>query len=297
MATATASPKNRLAFKPPKTAAPSRPKILLFGRPGVGKTWTALDFPNVAYMDTEGGADLQHYTDKLEASGGQYLGPNDGTLDPSFVLGQIRALATEKHEFKTLVIDSISKLYNNIIALEAEKLGDKDAFGASKKPAIAFMRSLVSWVNRLDMNVLFIAHEKATWVDDKQGPPTFDCWEKLEYELHLALHAQKRGNSRVAVVKKSRLTGFPELESFDLAYSEFARRYGKDVIEAEVHTLKLASESQLDEIRKLVTKLKITEDGINKALAKRGVENLEDLEASAAEEVIATLKKQAEHAL
>jgi hypothetical protein len=271
--------------------------MLWFGRPGVGKTWTALDFPKVAYMDTEGGADLKHYTAKLEAAGGMYLGPSDGTLDPNFVLGQIRALATEQHGFKTLVIDSITKLYNQIIAHEAERLGDKNAFGADKKPAIAFMRSLVSWVNRLDMNVLFIAHEKATWIDDKQGPATFDCWDKLEYELHLTLHIQKQGASRVATVKKSRLVGFPDLEKFPLSYADFATRYGKDAIEAETHTLQLASESQLAEIDKLLKKLKINDEGISKALAKRGVESFDDLESAAAEEVIATLKKQAENTL
>lgn len=290
MATAT---KSRLKFKAPKAAAPSRPKCLLFGKPGVGKTWLALDFPSVAYMDTEGGADLKHYTAKLEAAGGQYLGPSDGTLDPAFVLGQVRALASEEHGFKTLVIDSISKLFNSIIAAEAERLGDKNAFGADKKPAIAFMRSLVSWVSRLDMNVLFIAHEKATWIEDKQGPPTFDCWDKLEYELHLALHAQKQGSSRIAQVRKSRLTGFPEGERFDLDYSAFAARYGKDVIEAEVHSIELATEEQIAEIGKLINTLKIPEADIAKALSKRNVEAVEDLDQLAASEILVSLRAKA----
>ena len=59
----------------PKAAEPSKPKMLIYGKPGVGKTWAALDFPSVYYMDTEGGADLEHYTDKLLAAGGMYFGP------------------------------------------------------------------------------------------------------------------------------------------------------------------------------------------------------------------------------
>ncbi len=30
----------------PKSAKPSKPKILIYGKPGVGKTWAALDFPS-----------------------------------------------------------------------------------------------------------------------------------------------------------------------------------------------------------------------------------------------------------
>jgi KaiC/GvpD/RAD55 family RecA-like ATPase len=102
---------SKLKAVKPKKAEPKKPKILIYGKPGVGKTWQALDFPSVYYIDTEGGADLAHYTDKLERSGGVYLGPDQGSLDFATVLEQVQALATERHDFRTLVIDSISKLY------------------------------------------------------------------------------------------------------------------------------------------------------------------------------------------
>ena len=76
--------RSRLKAVAPKAAEPSKPKVLIFGKPGVGKTWQALDFPSVYYIDTEGGADLAHYTDKLERSGGVYRarllqgGPDQG---------------------------------------------------------------------------------------------------------------------------------------------------------------------------------------------------------------------------
>lgn len=293
-ATATA-PKPKLAFKAPKEAAPSRPKILLFGRPGVGKTWLALDFPNVAYMDTEGGADLKHYTDKLEAAGGQYVGPSDGTLDAKFVLNQIRALATEPHEFKTLVIDSITKLYNHIIAIEAERLGDKNAFGADKKPAIAFMRSLVSWINRLDMNVVFIAHEKTEWGvlsngergEIGKGP---DVYDKIVYELDLCFQVVKRGPQRTASVKKSRLIGFPEGESFELDYKQFADRYGVDVIEKAGKVLVLATAEQVAEIRRLVDLLKLDATVTDKWLEKANAEKFEEFNTAQAAKIVESLK-------
>jgi adenosyl cobinamide kinase/adenosyl cobinamide phosphate guanylyltransferase len=114
-------------------------------------------------MDTEGGADLKHYQARLKEAGGAYMGPSDGTLDFQTVLSEIQTLATEKHPYKTLIIDSITKLYQTSISSEAEKLGDKDAFGASKKPAIAYMRRLVAWIDKLDMNVVLIAHEASEW--------------------------------------------------------------------------------------------------------------------------------------
>lgn len=255
---------SKLKAVAPKAAEPSKPKILIFGKPGVGKTWASLDFPRVYYIDTEGGADLEHYTDKLEKSGGVYFGPEQGSLSFDAVMEQIQALATEDHEYKTLVIDSISKLFNLEVAKEGDRLGDKNAFGADKKPAIAYMRKLVSWLSRLDMNVILISHEKPQWGVDAKGERTeigvtFDCWDKLEYELHLCLNILKMGGQHKARVRKSRLTGFPDSSVFDWSYAEFANRYGKEIIEKKGEKLELATEEQLTEITRLLGIVKLSE--------------------------------------
>jgi hypothetical protein len=287
---------SKLKAKDPETAAPSKPKILIFGKPGVGKTWTSIDFPSCYYIDTEGGADLAHYTEKLKKAGGVYMGPEDGSLDFPTVIEQFQALASEKHEFKTVIVDSISKLFNTAVANEAERLGDKDAFGASKKPAIAFMRRLVAWVNRLDMNVLFIAHSRSEWGVDSKGErseigQTFDCWDKLEYELHLALEIFKQGAARKARVRKSRLTGFPDATVFEWSYPSFAERYGKDIIEAASTPINLATEAQVAEITRLVATVKVDQSDIDKALAKANAENFSELNTEQADKLIAWLKK------
>ena len=96
----------------------------------------------VYYVDCEGGAALDHYTDKLERAGGVYMGPKDGANDINVVVAEVKALATTRHDYKTLVIDSYSKLFNSAIAVEYERMEqagremDK-TFGAEKKPAIA----------------------------------------------------------------------------------------------------------------------------------------------------------------
>ena len=275
----------------PKEAEPSKPKILIYGKPGVGKTWTSLDFPNVYYIDTEGGADLTHYTDKLKRSGGVYFGPEQGSLDFDAVIGQIQALATEKHAYKTVVIDSISQLYNIEIMREADRLGDKDAFGASKKPAINYIRRLTNWLNRVDMNVIIISHEKSEWMTGQQIGTTFDCWDKLEYQLHLCLQIVKNGPNRIAKVRKSRLQGFPEAENFDWSYPEFAERYGKDVIEQEVKQIVLATPEQLEEIKRLIDTTKLPEGMEKKWLDAGNSERWEDMDSEKVSKVITYINK------
>ncbi len=286
---------SKLKAKDPKSAEPSKPKILVFGKPGVGKTWTSLDFPNCYYIDTEGGANLSHYTDKLKASGGVYMGPEDGSLDFKTVIEQVQALATEKHQFKTLIVDSITKLFNTAIADESERLGAKDAFGASKKPAIAFMRRLVNWTNRLDMNVLFIAHSKTEWGVDKDGNrseigQTFDCWDKLEYELHLALQVEKSGPKRTAKVRKTRLTQFPDAEVFSWNYPDFAAKYGKEIIEGKVKTITLASAEQVTEVERLCGVIRVSDEEKEKWFNKAGVETFAEMDAETVNKVIEYLK-------
>lgn len=285
---------SKLKAKDPKEAAPSRPKVLIYGKPGVGKTWAALDFPGVYYIDTEGGADLAHYTDKLKKAGGVYMGPEDGACDFLVLLDQVKALATEKHPYKTLVIDSISKVFNTAIALESEKLGDKNAFGADKKPAVTYMRQLVMRLQALDMNVILIAHEKVEWgmVDGerKEVGATFDCWDKLEYELHLALRIVKQGPARKAFVRKSRLTGFPEGTSMPWGYAEFSERYGRDVMEHAVTPVVLATPEQLKRLEELLDLVKVEDNFKDRCFTRAGVDKWADMKGEQISAVIAALE-------
>ncbi len=285
---------SKLRAVTPKAAEPSKPKCLIYGKPGVGKTWAALDFPSVFYIDTEGGADLAHYTDKLEKAGGMYLGPAQGSLSFETVLEQIKALATEEHGFRTLVIDSVSKLFNSEIADEADRLGDKDVFGASKKTAIAYMRQMVSWLQRIDMNVVLIAHEKSEWgmVRGQRSEigATFDAWDRLGYELHLILHIVKDGNKRAAKVGKSRLLGFPEGQSFPWSYAEFSQRYGRDVIEQVSVPIVLATHAQVAELTRLLDTVKLPEGTTDKWLKKAEVDGWHEMTSDVIGKCIASLK-------
>jgi hypothetical protein len=255
-----------------------------------------MDFPRPYYIDAEGGARLGHYQAKLLKSGGVYFGPEDGANDFNSVVEQIKALATEKHEFQTLVIGSITKLYQTAIAQEAERLGDKDGFGASKKPAIKQLRSMFNWIMRIDMNVVLEAHEVIEWGKNPkndqreeigQNP---DVWEKVVYEMDLVLRLEKHGMSRYAIPKKSRLLGFPEGDRFACDYEAFADRYGRDFIQAPVVPIELATPEQVADIVTLLDILKIEESALEKIMKKAGAENWSELSTAQAADTIAWLR-------
>lgn len=287
-------PKSKLGAVDPKAAEPSRPKITIFGKPGVGKTWGALDFPSVYYIDTEAGADLAHYTDKLKSSGGVYFGREQGSQDFATVIEQVKALATEQHPYKTLVIDSLSKIYNLEVNKEAERLGEKDGFGASKKPAVRMSSTLIRWLDKLDMNVILICHEKPEWSKGEQIGFVPDAHEKLEYELHLCLRITKEGESRKAYIKKTRLIQFPDGGKFDWSYVEFAKKSGKEVMEAQAKQIILATPEQVKELNDLLEIIKMPEDTIEKWLKKANAEKFEEMESSVINACINLMKTKKE---
>lgn len=296
---------SKLKAKPPESIDPGHIKAILFGRPGAGKTWLALGFPTPYYIDTEGGARLLHYTERLTKAGGSYMGPSEGANDLASIVEQVQALATEQHDYKTLVIDSISKPFMTAIANEQERLGDKDAFGASKKPAVAQMRRLINWLQRLDMNVFLIAHEVSEWglVNGQRTEigKTADVYDKLLYDLDLTLqiraHSAKR---RDAVVFKTRLTGFPAgdvimlQDGEDKGYEEIASRYGRDFIEKTAEPIQVATADQVDQIKKLFDALNMPEEQITKLLTKANAETVAEMDSQTAGKLIAWLKAKIE---
>jgi AAA domain len=281
---------SKLGAIDPKATEPSRPKTVVFGKPGVGKTWVSLDFPSVYYIDTEAGADLPHYTDKLKKSGGVYFGREQGSQDFATVIDQVKALATETHPYKTLVIDSQSKIYNLEVNKEAERLGEKDGYGASKKPAVRMSGTLIRWLDKIDMNVILICHEKPEWSKGEQVGFIPDAHEKIEYELHLCLRIVKEGDSHKAYVKKSRLIEFSAGSRFDWSYTEFAKKYDRKVMEASAKQIVLASPEQLTELANLLEIVRLPEGETDKWLKKANVESFSEMSWDKVDACITMLK-------
>ena len=84
----------------PAASVQKKAKVLVYGEPGVGKTWFALTFPRVALIDTEGGADLY---------GGRFDFDVLRTKSFGDILDAIEAVkADHGRTWQTLVIDPIS---------------------------------------------------------------------------------------------------------------------------------------------------------------------------------------------
>jgi hypothetical protein len=285
----------KLKGKDPGECVQKKAKTLIFGAPGVGKTWTSLDFARVYYIDVEGGASRDHYRKKLQDSGAAYFGPRDGSQDFDSVNEEVITLATTKHDYKTLVFDSFSKLFNTACGEEEERLltaNKKVEFGIEKKAAIRHTRRLVRWLDRIDMNVIIICHEKPLWKDGEQIGVTYDGWDKLEYELDLTLNITRRGENRVATVRKSRLIEFPERTTFPWSYQEFASRYGKDIIESDSRAITLATADQVTTLRQLIKVVRVDQDTIDKWFNKAGVETFEEMDTATIAKCIEFLTKQ-----
>lgn len=76
------------------------PLILIYGRGKMGKTTLASEFPNPIFIQTEDGAGAIELTSFSD-------GPIGSLGD---VMDALQELATEEHEFKTVVIDSVTQL-------------------------------------------------------------------------------------------------------------------------------------------------------------------------------------------
>lgn len=276
----------------PEIVIAGKPKIMLSGKPGTGKSFFALNAPNPYLIDTEGGATREQYVKKLIANKGAYLGIEHGAQDFAEVIAQVRELAVTKHEYKTLIIDSFSKLYN-VEAAAAEERSGSD-FGKDKREADKPTRKLLNWLSRLDMTVILVCHQKDKWI--RQGRElimegsTFDGYKKLDYELDLWLETKLIGQTRLATVVKSRIEGFPVGTDIDLDFSSFEKLYGKAVVERPVKPIVLATQQQISEIKRLVDLLKVPEDEFDKWLTKAQATEPEDLSTENAEKMLKFLE-------
>jgi hypothetical protein len=277
----------------PEVVKQSKPKFMLSGKPGTGKTMFALNFPSVYLIDTEMGATRKQYVEKLVASGGAYLGPTDGAQDFREVINQVRELATTSHAYHTLVIDSFSKLYNLECAAAEERVGSD--FGKDKREANKPTRQLMRWLERLDMTVILICHQKDKWERRERelimAGSTFDGFPKMEYDLDLWLETKLQGSKRFGTVVKSRIEGFPVGQDIALDFDTFKKLYGESVVEGKVQAIVLASPDQVAEIVRLVELLKVPEDDADKWLAKFQAVEWEDLSKENAAKLLDYLSK------
>ncbi len=260
------------------TDEPKRLKFLLSGDAGTGKTTAAIQMPKPYIIDCERGC--VHYGDLITKSGGAVFEPGD----IHELLAEVRALMTEKHDFLTVVIDPITTIYH-ALGDEGEKKVGSEFSKNYKQYADKFIRRLLDLLTMIDMNVVVTAHEKNEWGKDEDGKPTivgktFDGYAKLHYmfDLWFKLTRGTVATQRIATVAKTRLTEFPDGDSFDWGYKALCDHYGKERLEKGVQTVTFASGEQVERFRFLFSQLDEAEVRALK-LSKVDIDNLADMTA------------------
>ncbi len=275
----------------PGEAKPSKVKMLVAGNPGCGKTWFALDWPMPYLIDAEGGAVREQYQNKLKKVNGLYFGQGQGAGNFSDVIEEVKTLATTTHDRKTLIIDSFSHLYLEEAARAEEKIGND--FGRDKKEANKPTRQLMRWINKCDMNVILVAHNKAKWVrkgtEIFQEGNTFDGYSKLEYDLDLYIEILP--GYKNFIIKKSRIESLPQEQTMPLSYKNFAEIYGAEIIEADVKPANMASKKQIKQIKEMVEALNVMPEQVEKWWKKVDVEDWEEMTFEQIDSLIKNLNK------
>jgi len=268
------------------TTIEKRFKALFYGVAGAGKTTAAIQFPRPYLIDAERGSENDSYTKLLEKQGGVIF----QTSDFDDLISEIKALLTEKHEYKTLIIDPLTTVYNSMLDRAADVVGTE--FGRHYGEANKKMKRLLDLLIRLDMNVIITSHAKNEYGEGmKVIGETYDCYKKLDYLFDLVIQIQKRGKQRMGVVKKSRIQSFEELESFPFSYDAVAEKYGREVLERDAIAQKLASSEQVSRLNHLITLLKIEPETTNKWLEKAQASSFDEMEEEQVIKCIDALEK------
>ncbi len=269
-------------------AVNKRLKLFMFGPAGVGKTTAAIQFPYAYIIDTEKGA--ENYSKVINSAGGVVF----HTTDIHETIAEVKALLTEKHEYRTLVIDPITPLYQDLLDKSEQKVGSD--FGRHYGAANKIMKRLINLIMRLDMNVVITSHAK-----NEYGPglvvvgKTFDAWKQIDYMFDLVLELTKVGKGaeakRYGNVIKTRLATFPDGDTFEWSYKEVARRAGATEVERRAATVALATPEQLAEMRTLLDTVKLPEDWTEKVFSKAGVDDWADMPGDKLQACVDQLRK------
>lgn len=263
----------KLRGKKPEVST-KRLKALFFGEPGAGKTTAAIQFPKPYLIDTERGAENAQYVAALDRVGGQVFQSNDF----GDIVQEVTALLSEKHDYRTLIIDPITTVYDDLLQKAERKVGTD--FGRHYGEAKKEWKRLGNLLLRVDMNVIITSHQKRLYGDGMQVVGnTYDGPKGLDYLFDLVFEVAKRGKERVGIVRKTRVEGFPEGEVFPFSYEEVATRYGRNVLEKDAAPVALATKEQADTLRALLAERTTGAETLEKMLTKYQAEDVEEIPA------------------
>ncbi len=262
---------------------PNRFRALVYGNKGAGKTHFVLSMPNVYYIDTEGASKYKQFVEMLNKNNSMIVVLHD----LQEIISEVKELLTTKHNYKTLVIDSISMPCGHLAILEAERLMKKSPgtegteFGANLAKVKRLTFQLGILLSRLDMNVIVTAHEKTKYEKNVEIGKDADVNEKLGYALGSQFNLRLQGKSRKLFVEKTRYKEFEtnSLIDFDDGYAVLKEKFGEDIFAREATPEVLSSKEQVIEIKRLIDVLKYPEEKVQKWFAASQANSFEEMKA------------------
>lgn len=269
--------------KKPETKE-KRLKMFIYGPAGIGKTLAAIQFPKAYIIDCEKGTDF--YSKSIAKAGSAVLQTND----PEEIAEEIKSLLITKHEYKTLIIDPITQIYNalqekwnRIFEKHATSEKEKDVqdwgmryWGKVKSQYKQMQRLLV----KLDMNIIVTSHQKDVYgAGFSKIGTTYDSMKGEDYFYDLVFQIEKHGENRVCRTIKERAeigeAKFPT--EFEWSYENFCKFYGKEIIEKESVPILMSTPEQVERLEKLVKTVNLEPEIINKWLSKADVDSFAEM--------------------
>lgn len=264
---------------PPSEVQPYA-KVLIFGGAGVGKTFSLSQIPASYFFDLETGAAYPEYVKNLKEAGSVIF----QTVDIDEVITEVTSLLSENHSYRNVIIDPLTTVFKDEADLQEKYVGTD--YGKNTAEANKKWRRLGKLLKRLNMNVFVVAYEQAKFGQEGVFVPNGP--KDIAHFFDIVLHAQRRGESRVAVVSKSRSSAFAEGSTIPFNYEEIAARL-KTELARNAEPIALASADQIESLTHLLS-LRTDGDQIkDKMLKKAGADELTEISASMAAKAIKAL--------
>lgn len=171
------APERRMSLASIKRGRTEEPlRVLLYGPEGIGKTTFGASAPDPIFLGTENGFGLLDVPRFPEPQNWRDVGE------------AVRALETDKHEFKTLVIDSLDWLeplcWAEVCRLSGKQSIEKIDYGKGYVEALSHWRLLLANLEALrakKMNIILLAHGKIGRFANPDGAD-YDRWSLKLHE-------------------------------------------------------------------------------------------------------------------